>query len=100
MIPTGAALIAEEGRQVVRELYPRYLLRSCALAFPLFVLTAVSAPLLLVAWLGNAPGDSAMIVSFLTFAYLANITTGAGSTLALGAGHPGMVSTNAILTAL
>ena len=99
MIPTGAAIIAAKGRRVLHELYPRYLLRSCALAFPLFMLISVGAPFLLVAWLGNAPGDSAMLVSFLTLAYLVNITTGAGSTLALGAGHPGMVSTNSLLTA-
>jgi len=99
MITTSAAEIAMAGREVIGGLYRRYLLRSCALAFPLFMLVAVSSPFLLVAWLGEAPGDSELLVPFLTLAYLVNITTGAGSTIAIGAGHPGLVSVNAVLVA-
>jgi O-antigen/teichoic acid export membrane protein len=100
MIPTTAAQIATEGRQVVGEVYRRYTLRSCAIAFPLFMLASVSAPFLLVAWLGQAPGDSALIVPLLTLAYVANFTTGGGSTISIGAGHPGMVSANSLLIAV
>ena len=100
LIPTAAARIASEGRQVVSEMYRHYMLRSSAVAFPLFVLASVSAPFLLVAWLGDAPGDSELLVPFLTLAYMANITTGVGSTIAIGAGHPGMVSLNSVLIAV
>jgi O-antigen/teichoic acid export membrane protein len=96
MIPTAAAKIASEGRQVVGGLYRRYTLRTCAIAFPLFMLASVSAPFLLIAWLGTAPGDSALLISFLTLAYLVHMTTGVGSTITIGAGHPGMVSSNAV----
>lgn len=99
MIPTTAARIVEEGREVIGEIYRRYTLRSCAIAFPLFILASVSAPFLLVAWLGRAPGDSELLVPFLTLAYLVNITTGVGSTIAIAAGHPGMVSFNSLLIA-
>ncbi|HEX2096854.1 MAG TPA: oligosaccharide flippase family protein [Solirubrobacterales bacterium] len=99
IIPTAAARIVEEGREVIGEMYRRYLLRSCAIAFPLFMLASLTAPFLLVAWLGDAPGDSELLVPFLTLAYMANITTGAGSTIAIAAGHPGMVSLNSILIA-
>jgi O-antigen/teichoic acid export membrane protein len=99
MITTSAAAIAEAGREVVGGMYRRYLLRSCALAFPLFAVVAVSAPFLLIAWLGEAPGDSELLVPFLTLAYVVNITTGAGSTIAIGAGEPGMVSINSVLVA-
>jgi O-antigen/teichoic acid export membrane protein len=100
MIPTTAAQLVTEGRQVVGEIYRRYTLRSCAIAFPLFMLASVSAPFLLVAWLGRAPGDSALIVPLLTLAYVANFTTGAGSTISISAGHPGMVSANSLLIAV
>ena len=58
MIPTTTARIIGEGRGVISEIYRRYTLRTCALAFPLFVVTSVSAPFLLVAWLGSAPADA------------------------------------------
>lgn len=99
MIPTAAARIVSEGRQVVGSLYRRYTLRSCAIAFPLFMLASVSAPFLLIAWLGEAPDDSVLLISVLTLAYLVNITTGIGSTITIGAGHPGMVSSNSALVA-
>jgi O-antigen/teichoic acid export membrane protein len=100
IVPTAAAQIASEGRQVIGEMYRRYTLRSCAVAFPLFMLAAVGAPFLLVAWLGKAPGESELLVPFLTLAYLVNVSTGAGSTLALSAGHPGLVSSNSALIAV
>jgi O-antigen/teichoic acid export membrane protein len=99
MIPTAAARIADEGGHVVVSLYRRYTQRSCSVSFPLFVIAAATAPFLLVAWLGDAPGESALLVPLLTLAYLVNLTTGAGSTIAIAAGHPGMVSLNAILIA-
>ncbi|MEX0973205.1 MAG: oligosaccharide flippase family protein [Solirubrobacterales bacterium] len=99
LIPTAAARIVAEGRQVIGEMYRRYMLRSCSISFPLFMLASVSAPFLLVAWLGRAPGDSELLVPFLTLAFMANITTGVGSTIAIGAGHPGMVSLNSVMVA-
>jgi O-antigen/teichoic acid export membrane protein len=100
IIPTAASRIVSEGRQVIGDMYRRYTLRSSAIAFPLFVFASVSAPFLLVAWLGDAPGDAELLVPFLTLPYLVNITTGVGSTIAIGAGHPGMPSANSILIAV
>lgn len=100
MVPTAAARIASEGREVVAEMYRRYTLRACSISFPLFMLASVTAPFLLVAWLGEAPGDSAALVAFLTFAYMFNLSTGVGSTIALAAGHPGVVSVNAVMIAI
>lgn len=99
MIPTAAARIVEEGREVIGEMYRTYTLRTCSIAFPLFTLTSVTAPFLLIAWLHTAPGDAELLVPFLTFAYFVNATTGVGSTITIGAGHPGVASANAILIA-
>ncbi len=100
MIPTAAARIVAEGREVVEEMYRRYTLRTCAIAFPLFTVTSVTAPFLLIAWLKTAPGDAELLVPFLTLAYFVNITTAVGSTIAIGAGHPGMASANSVLIAV
>ncbi len=99
MIPTTAARIVEEGREVIREIYRRYTLRSCAIAFPLFTLCSVTAPFLLIAWLNKAPGDAELLVPFLTLAYFVNVTTAVGTTTAIGAGHPGIASANSVLIA-
>ena len=99
MIPTAAARIVEEGREVVGGMYRRYTLRSCAIAFPLYTLVSVTTPFLLIAWLKRAPGDAELLVPFLTLAYLIDMTTGVGSTIAIGAGRPGLPSGNALLVA-
>lgn len=100
MIPTAAARIVEEGREVIGEMYRRYTLRACAVAFPLFAVTSVTAPFLLIAWLNTAPGDAELLVPFLTLAYFVNITTAVGTTIAIGAGHPGVASANSVLIAV
>jgi len=100
MIPTAAAAIASEGRGVVKGMYRRYTLRSCSVAFPLFVVAAATSPFLLIFWLNEAPGDSELLVPFLTLAYMFNMTTGVGSTISLAAGHPGVVSLNSVLIAI
>lgn len=100
MIPTAAAKIVSEGKEVIGSLYRRYTLRSCSIAFPLFMVASVTAPFLLIAWLGSAPGDSELLIPFLTVAYFVNITTGVGTTIAIGAGHPGLASANSVLIAV
>jgi O-antigen/teichoic acid export membrane protein len=100
MIPTTAARIVEEGHQIVAGIYRHYLIRTCALAFPLFTITSVTAPFLLIAWLGTAPGDAELLVPFLTLAYFVNITTAVGTTITIGAGNPGFASTNSVLIAV
>jgi O-antigen/teichoic acid export membrane protein len=100
MIPTSAAEIVSAGKEVIGPLYRRFTLRSCAVSFPLFMVASATSPFLLVAWLGRAPGDSELLVPFLTFAYLFNVSTGGGSTIARGAGEPGLVAVNAVLIAV
>jgi O-antigen/teichoic acid export membrane protein len=100
MIPTAAARIVEEGREIIGDMYRHYTLRTCAVAFPLYTAAAVTAPFLLIAWLNEAPGDSELLVPFLTLAYFINITTAVGTTVAIGAGHPGVASANSVLIAI
>jgi O-antigen/teichoic acid export membrane protein len=100
MLPTLTVAVARQGREVVSRLYRTYTLRSCSLAFPIFALTAVAAPFLLVAWVGAIPAEGHLVVSYLALAYVVHITTGVASTITIGAGLPGIVSANSILIAL
>ncbi len=99
MIPTATARIVEEGHEVIGEIFRRYTLRTCALAFPLLTITSVSAPFLLAAWLGTAPGDAALLIPFLSLAYLVNVNTGVGTQIAVAAGSPGLASGEQVLIA-
>lgn len=100
LIPTAAARVVEEGRGVLHEMYRRYLVKTCATAFPLFMFVAVSAPYLLVAWLGSVPADAGVVVPVLSAAYLVNITTGVATTLAIGYGEAGLAARNAVQIAI
>ena len=100
MIPTATAKFVEQGHEVIGKIYRRYTTRTCALAFPLFSVTSVSAAFLLVAWLGSAPGDVGLLVPFLNLAYFVNATTAPATQIAIGAGYPGLASANAVLIAV
>jgi O-antigen/teichoic acid export membrane protein len=100
LIPTAAARVVEEGKGVVHEMYRRYLVRTCATAFPLFMFVAVSSPYLLVAWLGSVPADAGVVVPVLCAAYLVNITTGVGTTLSIGYGEAGLAARNSVMIAV
>jgi O-antigen/teichoic acid export membrane protein len=100
IIPTAAARIAEEGREAIGAMYRHVLTRVCATAFPLFVVAAVSSPFLLVAWLGSVPAEAGIVIPILSAAYLITSTTGAGTTIAIGAGAPGFAAANAGLIAI
>jgi O-antigen/teichoic acid export membrane protein len=64
------------------------------------MLASVTSPFLLVAWLGSVPGDAGLIVPILSVAYMVNITTGVGTTLAIGYGIPGVAASNAVAIAV
>lgn len=100
IIPTATSRIVDEGREAIGGMYRRYTPRTCATAFPLFMVASVSAPFLLVAWLGSVPENAELIVPILSTAYMVNITTGVGTTIAIGAGRPGVAATNAVLIAI
>ncbi len=100
IIPTATAAIVEQGRHIVGDFYRRYTQRSVAVAFPLFGLACVSAPYLLVAWLGEAPGASELILVVLSAAYFVNIVTGVASTVAISDGRPGEVAWTSAVAAL
>jgi O-antigen/teichoic acid export membrane protein len=100
MIPTAAADIEERGSEVIHEFYERYLKRTVAIGFPIFLASCVSAPFLLVVWLGESPAYAQGVLIVLALAYAVNITTGVGSTVTIAAGNPGLVARNASLIAI
>jgi len=106
MIPTATAQLVERGREGIPAFFRRYTLLTVSLAFPLFTLSCIGAPFLLLAWLGETPKDADVILVVLTVASFVNITSGVGSSIVLAAGQAGIVAwtgafsavTNIVLT--
>jgi O-antigen/teichoic acid export membrane protein len=97
LIPTATADIVKRGKQVIVEYFTRYTVRSLAIALPMFGALCVSAPYLLVAWLGEKPPDSVEIVILLSAAFAVSMATGVAMTLAMSDGRPGLVARTATL---
>lgn len=92
MIPTATARLVERGRAMIPGFYRRYTVRTVSIAFPLFAVSCVGAPFLLVAWLGEIPGNADGILVVLTVASFVNITSGVASSIALADGRAGMLA--------
>ena len=100
LIPTATAHIAQYGREALRPFYQRYLRLTVGLAFPIFVVCCVSTPFLLAAWLGEVPANSEAILVLLAVGGFVRVTTGAGTTVAIGEGKPGLAATNSAIAAV
>jgi O-antigen/teichoic acid export membrane protein len=97
LIPTATADLVKRGRQVIAEYFGRYTVRSLAIALPMFGAVCVSAPYLLVAWLGEIPPDSVEIIVLLSVSFAVSMATGVAMTLAMSDGRPGLVAQTAIM---
>lgn len=100
MIPTATAEIVERGRGIIPKFYHRYMKLSIGLSFGVFALGIVTAPFVLVAWLGEVPGDSDLVVALLTVGFAFNVSTGVSSSLAMAEGKPGLVAFYSTVTAV
>jgi len=100
LLPTATAEIVARGRSIIPRMYSHYTMRTVAVAFPIFMVTVLTAPFLLVAWLGKPPQDAASIVIAILVAYLASMTTEVGMNIANADGRPGMVAFNSGRTAV
>lgn len=99
MIPTATAEIVKGAGEAVRGLFRRYAPLTLGLSLPVFALGMLSAPYLIMAWLGERPQDATTVLVVLLLAYAANVATGVPTTTLLADGKPGFVSANAMATA-
>ena len=99
MVPTATAEITKRGREIIPDWYRRYTRIVVGLTFPLFVLTYITAPYLLVAWLGQIPGEGVLVIVVLVLAYLINVTNEVGMTTSTADGRPGFVALNSSIIA-
>jgi O-antigen/teichoic acid export membrane protein len=100
MIPALTTRVAREGREFFGRFYTQYTERTTALAFPVYVVFAVVGLPLLHAWLGAVPPQTDLVLIMLLAAYLVNLTTGVGTSLAEADGDPGLAARPATWSAL
>jgi O-antigen/teichoic acid export membrane protein len=99
ILSAATTRITLEGRGVISGFYAYYTSRATAVTMPVVVGTAVAAPALLVAWIGDVPEESVVVFIALTLANAVNLTTGVSSNIMLAEGKPGLVSAYAALAA-
>jgi O-antigen/teichoic acid export membrane protein len=99
MVPTATAAIVERGRRVIGRFYSHYTLRSASISIPIFVGTCISAPYLLVVWLGEAPPDSVVILLLLCGAQIGSVLSVIAQTLANSDGRPEIPAKAAVFAA-
>jgi O-antigen/teichoic acid export membrane protein len=100
LLPAATIALAREGTHVVRSFYRHYALRAMSVALPLLIVASVTAPALLVAWLGEVPTDATAIFIALTLANVTNIGTGVASSIWMGEGNAGILALFATGSAL
>lgn len=98
---TATAEITASGREVIRPMYRRYTKLASSVSFPVFVVTCLTAPALMVAWLGDVPSQTVLIVVLLSLAWFVNVANEVGMNLAAADGRPGAMAANtAVMAAL
>jgi O-antigen/teichoic acid export membrane protein len=100
MTPMLTTRVVREGRTFFARFYTQYTEYTCALAFPIFAVVAVTARPLLRAWLGTIPPNAILVLLVLLGAYVINATTGVGTSLTDAEGAPGVYARPAIWSAL
>ena len=96
LIPSATAMIANEGRAVVRRLALHYLPLVLGVSLPIFVVSALTAPFVFTVWIHHSAHGVVPVLIALNLAYAINITTGVPSTMSIADGRPGFVARNSL----
>jgi O-antigen/teichoic acid export membrane protein len=94
LTPTATAEITTHGRHVIGPMYRRYTKLATSIASPIFIVTCLTSPALLVAWLGEVPPQTPLIVVLLSLAWFVNAANEVGMNLAAADGRPGAMAAN------
>ncbi len=84
--------LRRHGMERLRARYGRLVSVSSTVGMPVTLLAVATAPLLLRAWLGQAPPDATAVMVALSAAYLSATTTGVSYAVAIAAGEPGLIA--------
>lgn len=100
VLPAAADLDARLEKEKLRTLYLKGTKYLALAGMPLFFFAAAAAGPLVSAWLGPGYDKAAMVLRVLAAGYLANLLSGAGSSVAAAIGRPGLVGKAALVSAV
>ncbi len=100
MTPSMTAATFQLSSDRLSDLYLQWTARSAALGVPPLLFVAAMPNVILHAWLGAIPSDSAVVLAVLSLGYVVNTTTAVGYSLASARGDPGLPARSAVLTAI
>jgi PST family polysaccharide transporter len=88
VIPVASELDAYRDRKGLYDLYYRGTKYLAISAMPLFIFIFLTAPLIMLVWMGKGYENAVLVIRIFTPCYLINFLTGVASAIVLGVGKP------------
>lgn len=88
LIPAASELDALEDKKRIYDLYYRGTKYLAAFAMPIFSFIFITAPLIMLTWMGEGYEKSTLVIRIFMPCYFINFLTGVASAIALGIGKP------------
>jgi len=88
IIPAASEIEARGDKRKLYDLYSRGTKYLALIGTPLIVFVFLSAPLIMLTWMGGNYEKSVLVIQILAPCYLINLLSGVGTSMALGLGKP------------
>lgn len=88
IVPAASELDAKEDKKKICDLYSRGTKYLAVAGIPLLAFVFLTAPLIMLIWMGEGYEKSVLVIQILAPCYLINFLTGMGTSIALGIGKP------------
>lgn len=90
IIPAASEINAKKDNLKLYDLYIRGTKYLALIAMPLLTFVLITAPQIMLTWLGPGYGKSALVIQILAPCYFINILSGVGTSIGVGIGKPEM----------
>ena len=97
ILPAVSELDARNDKDGIYKLYLRGSKYLSIVAMPLMVFISITAPTIMLAWMGSKYEISVLIIRILIIAHFINLMTGVATGIATGIGRPGMITKAALI---
>lgn len=88
IIPAASELNAKKDHDTLYKVYVRTSKYLALVSFPLTAFVILTAPLIMLTWMGQGYERSVLVIQFLAFGYFANLMGGVASSMGAGVGRP------------
>jgi O-antigen/teichoic acid export membrane protein len=96
VLPAASEISALQDKKALQELYLRGTKYVSVVGIPLLVFIFITAPLVILVWIGEIYTESVQVIRILAPSYLINILTGVSSAMIVGMGKPEVLMKSSI----